>query len=282
MPEPSPVPAEAMLKHLEGKSFEDILAWLERALRGQELLPLVVPDEPPWAPVVRHERQLDNRVRGDLREACKTLLRRFVRTTQESDDYLSALLRLAHGLGLQELSADLYTLAANDAAFSPLPPAQQRLVLYALLDLKAPVGDPVWLHVAATYPHLGVIAISGLLHHQGFPAAMPAVADLPDDKAMADSLFIILHQHASKLDPVDVKEMAKAVREVARQCKPQIQEALRDWLEEHGGAAEMAATSDAPRDIRKLKAGLAAFFRRSDREVDFAPRPARLLSTAAA
>ena len=66
-------PADPSLKYLEGKDFDAVLVWLERALRGHEALPMVVPGESPEDSILRQDRTLATLTRQDLREACRTM-----------------------------------------------------------------------------------------------------------------------------------------------------------------------------------------------------------------
>ncbi|MBB5031440.1 hypothetical protein [Prosthecobacter vanneervenii] len=263
------------LKHLEGKSFEAVLEWMARALHAQEPLPMIVPGESPEDPILRLERSLTEITRRDLCEACRVLVRRYVRQPQdEADDaYVAALLRLAKGLNLTDLVTDLYTLAANHAVLSALPQSQVKSILFTLLDLRAALPLEFWKSLAARLPGaMSLIAVSGLLGH-GYKPAMCVLPSLPDQQSVADSLYIILKQHAKLLNPNEVSKMVETARQFLSSCQPQIQLALQDWVDENPAVVESrpAATTSFSRPL--LDTALASFFAQRGGPI-YAPRPA--------
>lgn len=272
MPDPLPAPADGLL-HLDGQRFDAILAWLERALRGQELLPKIVPDETPEGPILR-ERRLSSPTREDLRQACLTLVRRFVHDPREEDGYVMALLRLATGFQLKETITDLYTLASDRPTFAALHANQRWAVLSSLLDLRAPVSLEFWKDVAASEPgQHGVMAVAGLLTH-GYHSAFQLLPSLPDDETVADALFVVIDQHAGLLNSDERGNMVNAASEILPACPPHIQAALNDWIEANPGTT--VATSRV--NLRsRLNAALAAFATRSNEAYEPKPRPARLI-----
>lgn len=266
------------LMHLDRLRYEDLLSWLERALRGRESLPLIVPDETPESPILR-ERRLSPRVRDDLRVACGTLLRRFIHEPSDDEDYVLALLRLAVGFQLREAATDLHALAENHNSFSALPSNQSWAVLSSLLDLRAPLPLIFWKEIAARYPaRHGAMAVAGLLNH-GYHSAFQALPSLPDDEPVADALYVVLDQHADLLNPEERRNMAAAATEVLPECKPQIRGAVQDWIQADPKHDSIGATSTNLR--RKLSDALAAFATRSDTAYEPQPRPARLIPQAA-
>lgn len=272
MTDPLPPPAEGLL-HLDGLRFDDIFAWLERALRGQELLPMIVPDETPESPILR-ERRLSTQTREDLRQACLTLVRRFVREPRDEDGYVMALLRLATGFQLRETVTDLHSLTSDREAFAALDANQSWAVLSTMLDLRAPVSLDFWKEIATRGPgQHGVIAVAGLLTH-GYHSALQLLPSLPDDETVADALFVVIDQHAGLLNSDERGNMVNAAAEVLPACSPHIQAALNDWI--HANPQPVGASSRT--NVRSLlNAALAAFATRSNEAYEPRPRPARLI-----
>lgn len=272
----APEPVDLGLKHLEGQSLEAVTAWLERALRAQVPLPMIVPDEMPEAPILRLERSLSEITRQDLRNACRTLVRRYVRQPQDDDAYIGALLRLAKGLNLTDLVTDLYTLAANHAVLSALPQGQVKSILFTLLDLRAALPLEFWKFLAASLPGaMSLIAVSGLLGH-GYEPAMCVLPSLPDQQSVADSLYIILKQHAKLLNPNEVSKMVETARQFLSFCQPQIRQALQDWVDETPTVVETSsalATAPVHSPFDALDTALASFFALRGGQL-YAPRPA--------
>lgn len=267
-----PAPAEGLL-NLEEMRFDAILAWVERALRGQELLPVIVPDETPESPILR-ERRLSTRTREDLRQACLTLVRRFVREPRDKDGYVMALLRLATGFQLKETVTDLHSLTSDREAFAALSANQSWAVLSAMLDLRAPVSLDFWKEIAARLPaQHGVMAVAGLLTH-GYHSAFQLLPSLPDDETVADALFVVIDQHAGLLNSDERSNMVNAAAEVLPACSPHIRAALADWIQAN---PQPAAASPRASVRSRLNAALAAFATRSSEAYEPRPRPARLI-----
>lgn len=232
MPLPDPIPASAGLRHLEGFSFEEILLWLERALRGKESLPFIVPGESPEDPILRRERELKGMARQDLRDACLVLVRRFAKSTETDNDYVNALLRLAKGLNLSSVAEPLFEIARRSETLAALPALQQKSVLFTLLDLRAPLPQSFWKELAAAHPErFGVIAFSGLLR-QGADVALHLLPTLPDNEAIADSVYTVLSQHARRLNPDELQKVALAALQTAEHCAPAVRKALKEWAGE--------------------------------------------------
>lgn len=270
-------PADGLLQ-LDGLKYDAVLEWLERALRGRELLPLIVPDETPESPILR-ERRLSPRTRDDLRQACSTLLRRFVHEPREDDHYVLALLRLATGYQLNEVVTDLFSLASNHEQFLSLPVIQRWAVLSSLMDMRAPLSVEFWKEIAARYPSdHGVTAVSGLLPH-GYHTALQILTLLPDEELVADALYVVLDQYTALLNPEEQRKFADTATEVRSVCTPQIQAALDDWIQAHPLPQTVSLQTNSR---TKLDAALAAFATRSDKSYSPHPCVARLIPEKAA
>jgi hypothetical protein len=269
-----PVPNESGLKVLEGRSFADILLWLEGALRGRESLPVAIPGESPEGPILRWERSLAPLTRTDLREACRTLIRRFIRTPQDESDYVVALLGLAQGFGaeLKDAVTDLHRLTVEGEAFQHLPPKQVSAVISTLLDLKAPLPLDYWKDLLSRLPAAQkAFAFTGLLRH-GVGVAFDLLPSLPDDQDVADSLYVILDQHAEQLNATERDKMAALAREKSVACPAQIRLMLNDWLAEQpeqGHASRIAVAS-----VRGLRLDSVFKARADDRGLVYQPQPA--------
>lgn len=77
------------------------------------------------------------------------------------------------------------------------------------------------------------MAVSGLLRH-GFRTAFQVLPALPDDEAVADSLYVVLDQHTRLLNPAELRTMASLASETMANCPSRIQSALSYWIEQHG------------------------------------------------
>jgi len=258
MADARPISAETTLKLLERKPFGAILSWLDRALHGRETLPSVVPDESPEIPILRKERTLSETTRLDLREACRTLVRRFVKDPEGNEDaFVGALLRLAKGFGQTDLVTELHLLASDPKRFGGLPESQIKSVLFALLDLRAPLSLDFWKGLTETLPPcLSVIPVSALLEH-GPRSATQVFPSLPDDEGVSDSLYIILNQHSNELSTEESRKLADFALAQAPKCRPHIQQAISDWSSEQMGTEEYQ-TETASTERSALDSALAA------------------------
>lgn len=282
MTSPAPAAPDLGLKHLEGLSFEQVLSWLESALRRHEVLPVIVPDESPEEPILRRERSLSDITRQDLRKACHTLVRRYMHAPQgeHEDAYVTSLLHLARGLGIKELDTDLGQLTAQ-ASFLELSTTQISSVLGTLVDLRAPLPLQFWRSMAGTLPaSLRALAITGLLGH-GVDSAFQALGSLPDDEAVADAVFVILDQHARLLNPAELQKMVHTANQARSSCAPAIAHALTDWVQQYPDT-ELGTQVAAVSPRAGLDSALAAFFSRMDRTYVPQPTSARLCRRAAA
>ncbi|MEM9453263.1 MAG: hypothetical protein AAGF11_03735 [Myxococcota bacterium] len=260
------------LGHLEALTKDDLRRWLGRALRGQEPLPRLTIDEAPDITVARHESDLGSLVRKDLRTASMELMIRFIdeagRAT-EDDDYVRALLGVVQRLGVDDAVVSLGMLAQGER-FDAIRVEQQAAVLGALLDLRAPLDRSFWHRVAGRGRHLA-LAFTGLLR-----LGMDGVDVLPQisgDEIVADSLYVVLSQHARHLRPEDRNRLVGRVREVSGRCVAAIGAMLDEWLAEQEGRAPgvSAPTNEG------LDEALEAFFAERHQPYERKPESAKLL-----
>ncbi len=262
------------LQFLDTLRYDALLTWLERALRGREPLPLLVPDESPECAILR-ERRISRQTRADLESACLTLVSRFVSDPRDKDDYVLALLRLSAGQGIPDVAPRLQGLTEDNAKFVSLSSLQRWAVVSTLFDLRAPLPADFWRMIAERYPaELGVLAIAGLLT-SGPGAAFGLLRLLPNDEAVADALYVALDQHARRLNPGERQKMLAVALQVKGDCQPEIQAALQDLLPTHEPVLEVSTERSS-----RLDTALAAFASREDRVYQRRPRSARLIPVA--
>ncbi len=274
MPDAEQQPAEPSLKHLDGATFAVVLAWVERALRGSVPLPRVVADESPEESILRQDRALAPTTREDLREACRQLVRQFVRKPEDDDFYVAALLRLGKGFALGELASDLHQLAAASETFARLPGGQQKTVLATLLDLRAPLPGAFWHHLAERDPaRFGIVALSALLRRDALDA-LAIVPLLPDDEGLADEVYVVLGQHEQASNPKDQGNLIAVAGAVAAISKPRVQSALNEWIQEQPRAEQPKAQAAAS---SRLEAALVAHAAKQNQPFTLVPRRARLV-----
>lgn len=267
------------LQYLDGQPYDAILSWLEDSLRGKTTLPRAIPGESPELCIIRFERSLERMTRGDLREACKLLVHRFAKqtgevlATDEENDYVDSLLCLAQALELKEIWSILCSLASDDARFSRLPTRQQKSVIGTLLDLRAPESLQFWQMIAERYPaRLGVFAFSGLLRESP-ERALEILPTLPDDEAVADSVYVVIGQHTEDLHLVERESFLATARSMVGRLQPHIAAALTDWL---GEQAPVPVEQRTARPYGRLDTALN---RRRHTPFQPIPMPARIQPT---
>lgn len=245
-------PADHGLTHLDGKLYDEVLAWLERSLRGSETLPVVVIGEPPEDSILRHERKLATMTRKDLRQACLDLVRSFVRDPSDDDGFVAALFRLAKGLYLSSVATDIHVLASAEERFSKLPPTQQIVLLTTLLDLGVELSVTFWSKLVARDPEMfGVVAFSGVLYSRQPADAIPLLASLPDDERIADAVYVVLGQRTPGLNSAERDQLVVAARAGARNSQPAIRAALNEWANEQSPVLQEEAPSAAKANLNK-------------------------------
>lgn len=204
---------------------------LEKILRGAiEALPPAYTDEPVEDAVMRYYRVICWESRDAVRAANSELLAKYLRDGDSSDDYAVALVRLAKMLELPTLAENLHTLA-DLPRFASFPPAQQRVILSTLLDLRVALPAEFWTRMAQLSPQrFGVVSLSALLR-LSLSEAAGVLRLLPDDIGVADELYVTLTQEAGD----DVQRLIAKLAPVEVRCRPAIVDALVDALANRGG-----------------------------------------------
>lgn len=233
------------LDHLHRLDAGAIEAWLQRALRGRERLPLVTPDEHPFLAIARHESSLDEIRRKDVRTALGRLVARYASEGDGDSDYVTSLLGLVEELDLQSATLPLGQLALDDQRFDALPPKQQARVLGTIIDMRVVLRDERWSKWAEEGRHQA-LALGALLS-KSFDG-LDLLPALEADEGVADSLYLVLSEHWRALDTAgDRRRMRERGREVCERCSEPVRSAVRDWLAEieEGSRADVSTRSRA-------------------------------------
>ena len=119
---------------LNDMSHDEIGGWLERALRGQESLPRLTPDELHHLGVLRLEKTLKPAARDSLRDGCARLSRQFCSEGSEDTAYIRELLGLASAFRSPETVQQLAQLVREFPEFPDMPVEIRTAVLAALVD----------------------------------------------------------------------------------------------------------------------------------------------------
>jgi hypothetical protein len=250
----TPANLKAVAAHVQSLPVSDLAGWLERALRGKEMLPRLTPDEPLDFPLARVALELDGPARKALATAATALVQRLHSGAELDEFYVSALLGLVRKLELRDAIAPLAALARGDR-FDGLPNGQQVAILSTLIDLRAPLGRNPWERVAREGRH-GALALTALL--RSGPDGIEVLPSLRGSEDVADAVYEVLSQHVRQLEYGEKKRMVERVHALVEHCEPAISEAVRDWLSEQ----------DLPANDQRfasLDAALRKFYGRGDR-----------------
>ena len=244
------MPAE--LDRLNDSSYEELHAWLLEALEGRQPVPRLSPDELPYAGILRLEAALDKQTRRDLAKACREIVYGFVRSGQGDIEFVTSLLRLVVGLGLDSVAADLARMAEAFPTLPEVPCAIRVLVLATIVDLKAPQTVEFWQSVLAQDRRaFAGTAIAGLLARNR-AMAIDMVPTLPDDQNIADAISIVFEQVTDQLAPAQRGEVYTHIRRVLPACSPLMRCSIQEWLEERGELMPAPVIANPAALVRQL------------------------------
>ena len=149
---------------IDDLNHEEIHAWLERALRGREPLPLLTRDEFPHLGILRLEKTLKPATRNSLRDGTLQLVRQFCADGRGENAYLEELLALTAAFKGPE-AVQMLALFAERFPKLPHVSVEIRLaVLAVLVDTPPPQSVEFWDRILKQDPEkYASLALSGVL-----------------------------------------------------------------------------------------------------------------------
>jgi hypothetical protein len=145
-------------------SHDEIRLWLERALRGEEPLPRLTPDESHYLGILRLEKSLKPAARDSLRDACRELARRFCADGKGETAYLEELLSLVSTFKDRETVEGLSALALTFLQWPEMALEVRFAVLATLVDTPPPRKVEFWQEILMQNPEqYASMALSGVL-----------------------------------------------------------------------------------------------------------------------
>ena len=145
-------------------SHEEIRAWLRRALRGQETLPLLTPDEAPYLGILRLDKSLKPAARDSLRDGSLQLVRLFCEDGLGETSYLEQLLALTAAFGNPDAVRMLAQLARTFPQMPQISVEIRLAVLATLVDTPPPQPVEFWDCILKQNPKdYAGLALSGVL-----------------------------------------------------------------------------------------------------------------------
>ena len=208
---------------------EEIRRWLERALRGQEPLPLLTRDEFPYLGILRLEKTLKPATRDSLREGALQLVRRFCADGQGETAYLEELLALISAFRDPEAVQMLVRLAEHFPDVSQISTEIRLAVLAALVDMSPPQPAEFWARIFRQDPeqYAGLV-LSGMLAIN--PAcAIELLPKMPDTERAGQAAALKLDLAWDDLPPKQRHRFVQDIQSVLTRCGSRFVGPVRAW-----------------------------------------------------
>lgn len=208
---------------------EEIRRWLERALRGQEPLPLLTRDEFPHLGILRLEKTLKPATRDSLREGALQLVRRFCADGQGETAYLEELLALVSAFRDPEAAQMLVRLAEHFPDVSQISTEIRLAVLAALVDMSPPQPVEFWARIFRQDPeqYAGLV-LSGMLAIN--PAcAIELLPKMPDTERAGQAAALKLDLAWDDLPPKQRHRFVQDIQAVLTRCGSRFVGPVRAW-----------------------------------------------------
>lgn len=208
---------------------EEIRRWLERALHGQEPLPLLTRDEFPYLGILRLEKTLKPATRDSLREGALQLVRRFCADGQGETAYLEELLALASAFRDPEAVQMLARLAEHFPDVSQISTEIRLAVLAALVDMSPPQPAEFWVRIFRQDPeqYAGLV-LSGMLAIN--PArAIEVLPKMPDTERAGQAAALKLDLAWDDLPPKQRNRFVQDIQAVLTRCGSRFVGPVRAW-----------------------------------------------------
>ena len=210
-------------------NHEEIRNWLERALRGQEPLPLLTRDEFPHLGILRLEKTLKPATRDSLREGALQLVRRFCADGQGETAYLEELLALVSAFRDPEAVQMLVRLAEHFPDVSQISTEIRLAVLAALVDMSPPQPVEFWVRIFRQDPeqYAGLV-LSGMLAID--PAcAIELLPKMPDTERAGQAAALKLDLAWDDLPPKQRHRFVQDIQAVLTRCGSRFVGPVRAW-----------------------------------------------------
>ncbi len=210
-------------------NHEEIRNWLERALRGQEPLPLLTRDEFPHLGILRLEKTLKPATRDSLREGALQLVRRFCADGQGETAYLEELLALASAFRDPEAVQMLARLAEHFPDASQISTEIRLAVLAALVDMSPPQLAEFWERIFRQDPeqYAGLV-LSGMLAISS-ACAIELLPVMPDTERAGQAAALKLDLTWDDLPPKQRYRFVQDVQAVLARCGSRFVGPVRAW-----------------------------------------------------
>jgi len=212
-------------------NHEEVRAWLKRALRGQEFLPLLTRDEFPHLGIARLEKTLKPATRDSLRDGALQLVRQFCVDGRGETGYVQELLALAAAFKQPEAVQMLARLADDFSDLSQFSTEIQLAVLAALVDMSPPQSVEFWVRIFNRDPeNYAGLALSGVLAIN--PArAIELLPKMPDTERAGQATALKLDLAWDDLPAGQRHQFVWGVQNVLGRCGCRFVPPVRAWAD---------------------------------------------------
>jgi hypothetical protein len=250
---------------INDQTHEEIRAWLERALHGQEPLPRLTPDESPYLGILRLEKELKPAARDSLRDGCLQLLRQFCVEGGGEASYVEELVALASAFRNPEAVEMLAKLALR---FPDLPgtSAGVRLaVLAALVDTPPPRDMAFWETMLAQDPEkYAGMALSGALAINP-EQAVAMLPRFPDSESLGQAAALKLDLTWDNLPSKERFQYVQDIQTILPQCGRHFVAPVQAWTDSKKQTRTVAASPSLRAAISRILGGESPARTRSSR-----------------
>ena len=221
------------LYFLDGKSADDITAWLRDALRGKNHVPLEYPDQPVAGAISAASPALSDQARRDLDAGVVTLLRG-IQGGKPAHPYVSNLLRLATALDLRASAVPILRHLAQDLATLAARVGWQTSseILFTLLNLRDLRDPDFWISRWRVNPRCLTPVVMAALFDLNPTTALAYLPDVPNSEEFGDLVALNLDHAADTYQGHERTRFCEAAAITAQRCKSHIRSAIETWLKE--------------------------------------------------
>lgn len=212
-------------------SHSEIRAWLDRALRAQESLPRLTPDESPHLAILRLEKTLKPAARDSLRDGSVQLVREFCTDARGQIAYVHELLSLVAAFKSAEAVRMLTGLAERFPQLRETPLDVRLAVLATLVDTPPPQAPDFWYSVLRQDPEAyAALALSGVLAVNP-TEAVSMLSAMPDIERVGQAAALKLDLAWDDLLPKQRFQFAQNVRAVLPRCGSRFAGPIQAWAD---------------------------------------------------
>jgi hypothetical protein len=242
---------------LDSLDHEALQNWLPRALRGQEPLPRLTPDESLHIAIERLEKTLKPATRASVRDASLHWVREFCARGDNDSTYVEELLALASTFKIHDATPLLSELASADNRLTQLEPDVRLAVLAALVDLSPPQLPEFWEDILQRSPKdYAALALSGLLAINP-DRAVRLLPSMPDTELSGRSAVLKLDLAWDDLPPKDRFRFVDEIQKVLPLSGDRFAAPVRAWLDVKRSAGSESAGLRKAIAAEDLRAALA-------------------------